>query len=146
MSAPAPELPPPPNPSHDPIDVMIPPIVMIVLSAMRYFLRIFRIFAIQAAELYLPFPPLPLVALRENVCVLPACAASTRFFSFFFARPLTLATACRVTLEPRRGPPPLARENRFCTALDDWPMPEIPERPRRGICGIRFYSLVGLVE
>jgi len=98
-----------------------------------YFFRIFRIFAIQAALLYFPLPP------PFFLWLVPLAATAFFFRRFGAAVPFEPREPRGVALRP-------ARENIVCVTAEDWPMPEIPARPRRGICGIRFYSLVGLVE
>lgn len=94
-----------------------------------HFLRILRIFAIHAAELYLPFEPL-----RDLVA-----AATTRFFFEPERRRFGAA------LEPPRRArvPPFevrpAREKADWVAVVCEPIPEIPARPRRGICGMSLH-------
>ena len=93
------ELPPPNAPNAPSIPVMIR---MTLTGSATYFFRIFRIFAIHAAELYFPFV--------ARFTALPA-AATARFF-FPLDRRFFVPVARFATPRTARAAPP-ARANRF---------------------------------
>lgn len=102
-----------------------------MIGSANYFFRILRIFAIHAALLYFRLPP-------DLRFLLPDAAA--RFFFVPLRR--FFVPLLRVEREPVARP---ARANCDCVATVCWPMPEIPARPRRGICGIRIFLQVDQV-